>query len=397
MALIYGWTPVKIDFYQAVMVAHPEACMMKISQLPIPDFFEEDHTRIVSKLWHYRPDISRLFSEAATWRRKYNIPSTCEQERDILLLGIDIQRDFCLPEGALFVAGRSGKGAVHDCQRTAELIYRNINIITRIKLTLDTHTLFQIFFAPFWVTKQGDPLSENTMIRISDGGGVLVNADPAGNIIHSDVRPNPAIAAWVYGNDYEGLCKQVRFYCKKLAETGKYTLYLWPPHCLLGTEGHTIAGVVQEAVMFHNLVRNAEPLIYTKGEAVLTENYDPAEVEVHERWDGKEDTARRRDNVFYKDLCKADALIVLGQAASHCVASMLDGLMNEVSGKDPGLLKKIYVVTDCMSAVTVKDPEGRMAADFTPDAETALARFSAAGMHLVESTTPVHDWPGIMG
>ena len=146
--------------------------------------------------------------------------------------------------------------------------------------------------------------------------------------------------------------------------------------------------------MFHNLVRNAQPQIYTKGEAILTENYDPAEVEVRQRWDGKEDIARPRDDSFFHDLCRADALVILGQAASHCVSSMLEGLMNEVRQKEPGLLKKIYIVTDCMSSVTVTDQTGSMVADFTPDTEEALKRFSAAGMHLVKSTTPMGEWPG---
>jgi len=368
---------------------------MKTAQLPLPDFFEENHIRNVSRTWHYNPNISDLFLQATEWRRRHGIDYACDQRPDICLLGIDIQRDFCLPEGALFVAGRSGNGAVEDSRRTAELIYRNLNVIKSIRLTLDTHTLFQIFFAPFWVTKEGEPLQEQTLIRIGENGRYLVNTDPAGNILSRDVRPNPAIASWVYNNDYEGLCKQVHFYCKKLAETGKYTLYLWPPHCLLGTEGHTLAGVVQEAVMFHNLVKHAKPQIYTKGEAILTENYDPAEVEVCSRWDGKEDIAPQRDDVFFNDLCRADALIVLGQAASHCVSSMLEGLQREAEKKDPKLLKKIYIVADCMSAVTVRDPKGNIVADFTPETEAAFEKFVAAGMHLVTSTTPVTEWPGI--
>lgn len=33
--------------------------------------------------------------------------------------------------------------------------------------------------------------------------------------------------------------------------------------------------------------------------------------------------------------------------------------------------------------------------DYTPEAEAALAKFAAAGMHVVESTTPMESWPGI--
>jgi hypothetical protein len=55
----------------------------------------------------------------------------------------------------------------------------------------------------------------------------------------------------------------------------------------------------------------------------------------------------------------------------------------------------VYILEDCMSAVTVPDadaPEGFLY-DFTPQAEEALARFAAAGMHIVRSEVPMTSWP----
>jgi hypothetical protein len=48
-----------------------------------------------------------------------------------------------------------------------------------------------------------------------------------------------------------------------------------------------------------------------------------------------------------------------------------------------------------MSAVTVPDGKGGFAADFTPQADQALAKFANAGMNLVRSTDPISSWPGI--
>ena len=48
-----------------------------------------------------------------------------------------------------------------------------------------------------------------------------------------------------------------------------------------------------------------------------------------------------------------------------------------------------------MSAVTVPDGKGGFVADFTPQAEAALARFANAGMHLVKSTDPLASWPDL--
>ena len=45
--------------------------------------------------------------------------------------------------------------------------------------------------------------------------------------------------------------RRVEFYCAELEAAGKYTLYLWPPHCLLGSDGHALAGVIHEARLFH--------------------------------------------------------------------------------------------------------------------------------------------------
>ena len=48
-----------------------------------------------------------------------------------------------------------------------------------------------------------------------------------------------------------------------------------------------------------------------------------------------------------------------------------------------------------MSSVTVPDPAGGFFADYTPEAEAALKRFSDAGMHVVKCTVPMESWPGV--
>jgi nicotinamidase-related amidase len=90
----------------------------------------------------------------------------------------------------------------------------------------------------------------------------------------------------------------------------------------------------------------------------------------------------------------ADAVIIAGQAASHCVKSSIDDLLAEIVSVDPALAKRIYVMTDCMSSVTVPDGKGGFLADFTLQAEAALRRFETAGMRLVKSTEPLAAWPG---
>ncbi len=73
--------------------------------------------------------------------------------------------------------------------------------------------------------------------------------------------------------------------------------------------------------------------------------------------------------------------------------STIDDLCSEILRRDPALARKVYVLADCMSAVTVPDGKGGFLVDFTPQAEAALARYAEAGMHLVRSTDPMDAWP----
>jgi len=90
-----------------------------------------------------------------------------------------------------------------------------------------------------------------------------------------------------------------------------------------------------------------------------------------------------------------DALIIAGQASSHCVKSTIDDLLDEIIAFDRSLAKKVYILTDCMSSVTIPDGKGGLALDFTSQADAALQRFASAGMNLVRSTDPIAAWPGL--
>ena len=195
----------------------------------------------------------------------------------------------------------------------------------------------------------------------------------------------------VRGN-YTWLCKQVLHYTKELERAGKYQLYLGAAHCLLGSDGTRSPGD-PEARLFHAFARTAQSNVEVKGGNPLTENYSVLRPEVLSRFDGN--ALAQRNTQFIQTLLAADAVVIAGQAASHCVKSTIDDLLGEISAHDPALARKVYLVTDCMSAVTVPDGKGGLAVDFTAQAETALQKFADAGMHLVKSTDPIAGWPGL--
>ncbi|HEU4612151.1 MAG TPA: nicotinamidase [Kofleriaceae bacterium] len=344
--------------------------------LPSPSCFDAAH----AAEWGYRPDAAQLAAAATPWRAQHRIKPSAADEIRIHLLLIDVQKDFCFPEGTLYVAGRSGRGAIDDSRRIAELVYRNLGVITDITTTLDTHLAYQIFFPSFWLDRSDQPLAPFRTITSDE-------------IAAGEVRPNPAMAKWLCGGNYTWLCKQVLYYCKELERAGKYQLYLWPPHCLLGSDGHALAGVIHEARLFHAFARTSQSHVEVKGGNPLTENYSVLRPEVLSRFDGA--AIAQRNTQFTHTLLAADAVVIAGQAASHCVKSTIDDLLAEIATQDPALARKVYLVTDCMSAVTVPDGTGGFAADFTPQADAALQKFADAGMHLVTSTDPITSWPGI--
>jgi nicotinamidase-related amidase len=344
-------------------------------ELPLPGFYDPKN----ADRWSYHPDQQALFEAAASWRKGHDLRPASADKQNIHLLLIDVQKDFCFPQGSLFVAGRSGRGAMDDTRRTAEFLYRNLPVVTNVTTTLDTHFAFQIFFPSFWVDRDDQPLTAHREITREQ-------------IDRCEVRPNPAMAKWLCNGNYPWLQKQVAHYCDELEKAGKYKLYLWPPHCILGSDGHVLAGAIHEARMFHSYARGMQSWVEVKGGNPLTENYSVLKPEVLLRHDGQ--PLAQKNTQFLKTLLTADAVVVAGQAASHCVRSTIDDILSEIVATDRDLARKVYVMTDCMSAVTVPDGKGGFAVDFTEQADQGLKRFSDAGMNLVKSTDPVASWPG---
>jgi nicotinamidase-related amidase len=344
-----------------------------MNELPVPDFYDPTH----AGRHDYAPDPAALLAAAAAWRDRHAIPRAGDDDRSVHLVLIDVQKDFCFPEGSLFVGGRSGRGAIDDTDRTARFLYRNLHRITEVSCTLDTHYPFQIFSPAFWSDAAGRPPAPHREVT-------------AAQLRAGELRPAPGMARLFAGGDDAWLRRQVLDYCQRLEAAGRYRLYLWPPHCLAGSPGHALAGVIQEARLFHAWTRGAAARIEVKGEEPLTEYYSALGPEVEQTHDGRPLAAPHTD--FLDHLLAADMVIVAGQAASHCVRATVDDLLGRI---EPELARKVYLLEDCMSAVAVPDGDGGFVFDFTGEAEAALRRFAAAGMNVVRSTTPLESWDSL--
>jgi nicotinamidase-related amidase len=175
-----------------------------------------------------------------------------------------------------------------------------------------------------------------------------------------------------------------------LKEGGKYDLTIWPYHAMLGGIGHALVSAVEEAIFFHAIARCARPDFQIKGSSPLTENYSVLSPEVLEDPDGKR--IAERNVGFIQKLLQFDAVIIAGEAKSHCVAWTIDDLLGDIAIRDQRLAEKIYLLEDCSSPVVIPG-----VIDYTEQADAAFQKFSRAGMHLVRSTNPIATWPGIRG
>ncbi|QLE57868.1 isochorismatase [Nostoc sp. TCL26-01] len=335
------------------------------TQLPTPPHF---HSEKVSEVW--RVPYQERAAAATAWQKKHNIqPAILDQTRICLLL-IDVQNTFCIPGFELFVGGKSGTGAVDDNRRICEFIYHHLGVITKIIPTLDTHTATQIFHPIFWVNQLGEhpiPAVTNISPTDIDQGIWQVNPDVANSITHGD---------------YELLKKHAYHYVKQLSQNGKYPLIVWPYHSMLGGIGHALVASVEEAIFFHSLVRQSPTQFEIKGDNPLTENYSVLRPEVLIGFD--ENPLAQKNQRLIQQLLEFDAVIIAGQAKSHCVAWTIDDLLTEIQHIDPSLAKKVYLLEDCTSPVVVPG-----VVDYTEQADAAFARFAAAGMHIIKSTEPM--------
>ncbi len=347
--------------------------MKNRKKMPIPDLYDSDHAFDAA---YHATDIGALQTKAEAWKRLHKLNPVGGDSSRIHLLVIDDQYDFTFPEGALFVAGRSGKGAMEAQDRLVSFIYENLDILSQITCTMDTHLPFQIFHPCAHVKDDGSHPAPNTVITAEEYRKTVY-------------RPNPAMAKQL-NVDPVWLARQFTHYCKELERKGKYSLYLWPYHCLLGANGHQLAGVIDEARLFHTFARGAENRPEIKGGNPLTEHYSIFSPEVTTCWDGQPIPGAQKNTRLIQTLLDADVVIMAGEASSHCVKTSIADFLQDILQQDANMAKKVYILKDCTAAVVIPG-----VVDFTDEAEKAFQEFQDAGMHVVDSATPIQDWPDL--
>ena len=201
-----------------------------------------------------------------------------EQCPKTLFLGIDIQQDF-MDNGALGVPG-----AMQDVIRLGQFIYNNIEKISSIIVSLDTHEPAQIFHPYWWMDEAGNHPAPYTVIKpqdLTDGKWRAV-IDPA-------------------------LSKH---YVRQLEKTGKQ-LTIWPYHCINGTTGWTLENQFSNIIHFMSVAANIPVEKICKGQNRHSEMYGiiRPEYSTHDSTNTK----------LLEKIAEFDRIIVAGEAKSHCV------------------------------------------------------------------------------
>ena len=342
---------------------------MMANDLPIPSFFNPDR---VGEVW--RVPYQERAGEAVKWRTQHGIRTSAQDAFRVCLMLIDIQNTFCIPGFELYVGGTTGSGAVDDNQRLGTFIYRNIPAITQICPTMDTHQIMQIFHSIFLVNDNGDHPDPYTLVSLDD-------------IEKGAWRFNTELVESLKIDAHFGQAHLVH-YARRLKAGGKYDLTIWPYHAMLGGIGHALVSAVEEAIFFHAMCRFSQPDFQLKGNHPLTENYSAVRPEIIEGLDNRKLAGINQQ--LMDMLLAFDAVIIAGQAKSHCVAWTVADLLYEIENKNPALASKVYLMEDCTSPVVI--PE---VIDYTEPANKEFERFEKAGMHIVKSTDSMVDWPGI--
>lgn len=248
--------------------------------------------------------------------------------KNIHLISIDCQNDFCIASGP---GGEKGSlvvaGAEADMNRLAAFINKNKKRLEQIHCTLDSHQLVHIANPPFWVNSKGEHPNPFTLIT------------------DDDVRNG----VWrAYNPKWQG---RAISYVETLKKNGRYVLCIWPPHCLIGTWGHSIVPCVAKALYEWEADFNRINFI-AKGSNLFTEHYSAVQADVPD----DDDSSTKLNTSFIDTLQEADEIVITGEALSHCVASSITDVANQF-GVDQ--IQKFTLLEDTTSNVTGFDKLGQ--------------------------------------
>lgn len=302
----------------------------------------------------YKPtDAARLYTpriqEFAAAGLKAGMTPAHTDKKINNFVGIDLQFDFCHPDGALYV-----NGAEQDLEKLLEWLYANAHKITNLYLSLDTHHFWQIFFANWWAYEDGTNPDIYTIISLNDKNEAV---DQNGRLIRPLVDPKKSLK-----------------YLADLKAGGKFSLMIWPYHTMKGMIGQALMPALAEFVAYWAAARKAQPILITKGESPFTENYGIFGAEVPD----PADPSTGMNTVIMDAIARGHDTYITGQAKSHCVLTSGQQYVGKFEN-DPQILARTSFLMFATSSVY------HPAIDFEAIANAAFAELEKKGVQLINA------------
>lgn len=242
----------------------------------------------------------------------------------VALVLVDMQLDFIYPDGALGVPG-----AVEDTERLLRWAYRNIDKITHIMASIDTHVPYQIFSPLYWrEMRDGSWEMPHPLTMITS---------------QSYMNPHRPLMIPDFDDDETWNIE----YIEHLEQNAQKNLMLWTLHCLEGSIGRALHPAVSDLLLFHSAARQTNPTFRPKGTSIATEHYGifAAEKPVPTEPDTQVDANQLAMLSNFKKI------YVAGQAKSHCVFETVRQMIEWGADNAAHMLPKIHILMDATSSV----------------------------------------------
>jgi nicotinamidase-related amidase len=242
--------------------------------------------------------------------------------KKVHLLMIDCQNDFCIANGP---GGEKGAlvvgGAADDMVRLSTFITKNKKRIGEVSATLDSHQNVHIAHPIFWVNSKGEHPNPFTVITADD------------------------VKNGTWKAFYPPFQKRAQAYVDALAVNKRYILVIWPPHCLIGSWGHSLVPSISNALNDWEISNFNRVSYVTKGSNYFTEHYSALMADVID----DKDPSTKLNTELVDVLTQADEVLLSGEALSHCLANSVNDIAAQFGDDN---IKKLTLLTDTSSNVT---------------------------------------------
>lgn len=275
------------------------------------------------------------------------------------LLIIDPQNDFMdIPQsvsnGMQFSPTLPVPGAWEDSKRLSKFIDKAGNHISGITMTMDSHQLYDVGHPLFWRDSKGESPAPFTPISAED--------------IRNRV--------WVprESSKYD----QMLDYAETLESEGLFSVFIWPEHCIVGTQGWNVVKPIMDSVLNWERKFVAKSNFATKGSSPYTEHYGGFRAQVPLA----NDPTTQLNIPLIEKFNSSDLILFSGQALSHCVATTVRQLADNFGDDN---LNKLVFLEDTSSPVD----------GFQKDADDFVREMKSRGMRCAKTSDITFTRDGI--